>query len=88
VHYVAGRKQAELYLEMTNAILHAIARNEDGISFKELPQRVSELIPPEAKLKIGSIPWYTTTIKLDLETRGEIERIPGSKPQRLRRIHN
>jgi len=32
----------------------------------------------------GSIGWYTTTVKLDLETRGEIERVPGSKPQRIR----
>ncbi|MBL8130883.1 MAG: hypothetical protein JNL42_03425 [Anaerolineae bacterium] len=31
----------------------------------------------------GSIGWYTTTIKLDLEARGEIERF-GSSPQRLR----
>ncbi len=32
----------------------------------------------------GSIPWYTTTVKLDLEARGMIERIPGTKPQLLR----
>ncbi|MCK6579625.1 MAG: hypothetical protein L6Q98_16145 [Anaerolineae bacterium] len=31
----------------------------------------------------GSIGWYTTTIKLDLEARGEIERF-GKSPQRLR----
>ncbi|HLZ48388.1 MAG TPA: hypothetical protein VKR80_07030 [Candidatus Limnocylindria bacterium] len=27
--------------------------------------------------------WYTTAVKLDLEARGEIERIPRSSPQRL-----
>ncbi len=32
----------------------------------------------------GSIGWYTTTVKLDLEARGEIERLPGNGPQRLR----
>jgi hypothetical protein len=32
----------------------------------------------------GSINWYVTTVKLDLEARGEIERIPRSTPQRLR----
>ena len=34
----------------------------------------------------GSIPWYVTTVKLDLEARGLIERLPKSSPQRLRRI--
>lgn len=34
----------------------------------------------------GSVPWYVTTVKLDLEARGEIERVPGARPQRLRRV--
>lgn len=34
----------------------------------------------------GSIPWYVTTIKLDLEARHIIERIPGTSPQLLRLI--
>lgn len=32
----------------------------------------------------GSIGWYTTTVKLDLEARGEVERIPKRTPQVLR----
>ena len=32
----------------------------------------------------GSISWYVTTVKLDLEARGLIERVPRSRPQRLR----
>lgn len=34
----------------------------------------------------GSIPWYVTTVKLDLEARRLIERVPGSSPQRLRLV--
>lgn len=34
----------------------------------------------------GSVSWYVTTVKLDLEARGIIERIPGSRPQRLRLV--
>lgn len=34
----------------------------------------------------GSIGWYYTTVKLDLEARGIIERIPNSSPQRLRLV--
>jgi hypothetical protein len=32
----------------------------------------------------GSIPWYIVTVKLDLEARGEIERIPGTSPHLIR----
>lgn len=31
----------------------------------------------------GSVSWYVTTVKLDLEARGEIERLPGSGPQQV-----
>jgi hypothetical protein len=29
----------------------------------------------------GSILWYYTTVKLDMEARGEIRRVPNSRPQ-------
>lgn len=32
----------------------------------------------------GSMKWYAETVKLDLEARGEIERVPGRKYQRYR----
>ncbi len=32
----------------------------------------------------GSVGWYATTVKLDLEARGLIERMPGESPQVLR----
>jgi hypothetical protein len=32
----------------------------------------------------GSPMWYFTTVKLDLEARGNLERVPDSRPQRIR----
>jgi len=32
----------------------------------------------------GSVSWYFTTVKLDLEARGILERVPGERPQRIR----
>lgn len=29
----------------------------------------------------GSVMWYVTTVKLDLEARGLVKRVPGSRPQ-------
>ncbi len=34
----------------------------------------------------GSIPWYTETVKLDLEARGVLERVPGKGRHQLKRI--
>lgn len=31
----------------------------------------------------GSVMWYFTTVKLDMEARGEIRRVPKSNPQRV-----
>lgn len=32
----------------------------------------------------GSMPWYVTTVKLDLEARGAIERVPKTSPHQVR----
>ncbi len=36
----------------------------------------------------GSISWYYTTVKLDLEARGMIRRIPGSRPQMIELVQH
>jgi hypothetical protein len=63
------------------AILAALAENGGEISFKELTTAVAAHLPAPFE---GSLGWYTTTVKLDLEARGEIERLPGGSQQRLR----
>ena len=66
------------------AIVEALRANPD-ITFKELTQYV------HAKLEgrfDGSITWYVTTVKLDLEARGVLERTPRKSPQRLRLREN
>ncbi|MBK8026440.1 MAG: hypothetical protein IPK19_34895 [Chloroflexi bacterium] len=50
------------------------------LTFAELTAEVEDRLKDRFK---GSLGWYMTTIKLDLEARGEIERF-GSRPQRLR----
>lgn len=34
----------------------------------------------------GSIPWYVVTVKLDLEARGIIERVPKTSPHGVRLV--
>lgn len=64
------------------AILNVIEQ-EGEIPFKELPAAVEANLDAPFE---GSFNWYVTTIKLDLEARDLIERIPGSRPQRLRLV--
>lgn len=58
--------------------------NERGEeSFMNLGEEVKRRIGEEFE---GSVIWYYTTVKLDMEAKGEIERIPGMVPQRLRLV--
>jgi hypothetical protein len=66
------------------AIQAVIPSGEQGVEFRDLAALVEQKIDPGTLEKLGSVSWYTTTVKLDMEVRGEIERVPGSKPQRLR----
>ncbi len=68
------------------AILAVVPSDKYGLEFNELPQLVEAQISEDDLKRLGSVSWYTTTVKLDMEVKGEIERIPASKPQRLRLI--
>ncbi|MFT4416426.1 DUF6958 family protein [Fredinandcohnia humi] len=55
--------------------------DERGIlTFNELMSEVVHRLTPSFE---GSPSWYCTAVKLDLEARGIIERIEGSKPQKI-----
>ena len=71
----------EKYTRIKAAILQVID-TQGQVHFKDLPHRVEQQLVDPFK---GSISWYITTVKLDLEARGILERIPGSRPQQLRR---
>jgi hypothetical protein len=51
------------------------------MTFTELERTVSGQLAGNFD---GSIAWYVTTVKLDLEARHIIERVPNSSPQQLR----
>lgn len=68
-----------------DAVLTVVPKNTTGVEFQALPNLVAKKLSAADRKKLGSVEWYTTTVKLDLEVKKEIERIPGSSPQRLRR---
>jgi hypothetical protein len=47
--------------------------------------KLSRAVETEVNGKFeGSVTWYVTTVKLDLEARGEVKRVPNSRPQLVR----
>ena len=67
------------YDTIRNTILDLLQEN-DAMTFTGLTEEVRGRLEGTFA---GSISWYVTTVKLDLEARGEIARVPKSSPQRL-----
>ena len=68
------------YDAMRGSILEALSEREPQ-TFRALQAAVEERLAENFE---GSVGWYFTTVKLDLEAREVIERVPGSSPQELR----
>ncbi|HJL18561.1 MAG TPA: hypothetical protein RMH99_23070 [Sandaracinaceae bacterium LLY-WYZ-13_1] len=79
-----GTIAADKYEAMKAALLRVIPDDEAGVPFRGLADRVRPHLPAEV-FAGASVGWYTTTVKLDLEARGLIERVPKRRPQHLRR---
>lgn len=73
------------YDAIQKAILEVVPPDGDGVAFKDLASKVKDHLSPELRKNVGSIPWYTVTVKLDMEVRGLIERVEGRGLQRIRR---
>jgi hypothetical protein len=70
----------EKYEVIRKAILSALDKQRE-ISFMNLSRAVEKQVNGNFE---GSVNWYVTTVKLDLEARGVIKRVPNSRPQLLR----
>ena len=67
----------EKYDVIRNAILCVLQTQ------KEMPfMKLSRAVEKEGNGNFdGSVMWYVTTVKLDMEARGEIKRVQNSRPQ-------
>jgi hypothetical protein len=75
------RAHYEAYRE---GLLKIIPATSEGILFNDLPREIGPFVPFEV-LRVTKCGWWVTCVKLDLEARGLIERVPGARPQRVRR---
>ena len=67
--------------EVIKAAILEVLKAAPEVSFSELRVAVRTLLGDTFP---GSVSWYVTTVKLDLEAQGLIERVPGKKSQHLR----
>ncbi|MFK7921230.1 MAG: hypothetical protein AB8H47_04700 [Bacteroidia bacterium] len=68
------------YEQMRSAIVD-IVKEKDTIGFSEMGDLLTSRLKDNFN---GSIMWYYTTVKLDLEARGEIERFKQKGKQMIR----
>ncbi len=67
----------EKYEIICEAIL-TVLRAQKEITFMNLSRAVEKEVNGNFE---GSVTWYVTTVKLDLEARGLVKRVPNSRPQ-------
>lgn len=71
------RIEKDKYEMMRESILLNL-KQLGAVTFTELSAVVEDQLSGRFD---GSVMWYFTTVKLDLEARGELRRVPKSKPQ-------
>lgn len=72
----------EKYEIIHKAILSTLRQHKE-MPFMKLSREVEKAINGEFN---GSVTWYVTTVKLDMEARGEVKRVPHSRPQLVKLI--
>jgi hypothetical protein len=70
----------EKYEVIRNAILCVLQKQKE-MTFMNLSRAVEKEVNGNF---VGSVTWYVTAVKLDMEARGEIKRVPHSRPQLVR----
>jgi hypothetical protein len=72
----------EKYEIIRKAIL-CVLETEKEITFMNLSRAVEKEVHGNFE---GSVTWYVTTVKLDLEARGQIKRVTNSRPQLVKLV--
>tara|TARA_R110002111_G_scaffold4048_3_gene23345 strand:+ start:143 stop:433 length:291 start_codon:yes stop_codon:yes gene_type:complete len=79
-----GKKGVNILVSKYNVIRAFILKTleeRNEISYKELNELAIATLKDSFD---GSVPWYLVSVKLDLEARKLIERIPGTSPHFVR----
>jgi hypothetical protein len=75
----------EKYRLVRDAMLECLRPTGSGDTLEELVRRIALMVPFQHFPSIASIRWYTLVVRIDLEARGLIRRIPRTRPLRFLR---
>ncbi|MEJ6392869.1 hypothetical protein V8J82_06370 [Gymnodinialimonas sp. 2305UL16-5] len=69
---------------LRGAILDVLRRaGKDGVLNKDLRDAVAAELSNDDLTRLGKLGWHVVTVKLELEVRGEITRMPVKGPLRI-----
>lgn len=68
------------YDVVADYILNTVGK-QPNITYEELSQKANAELSDAFD---GKVTWYVVSVKLDLEARGKIERVPKTSPHQLR----
>ncbi|MEL6586863.1 MAG: hypothetical protein AAFY65_09230 [Pseudomonadota bacterium] len=63
-----------------------VALEKGPLPAKTIAKAAGAYLSDTDRAALGSLGWHMTTVRLELEMRGEIERMPGVKPLTLRSV--
>ena len=69
--------------DVVSKAIKTILRRERSVAFKELPALVQKILTKEEIENLGSLGWHVTTVKLEMEVRGDIVRLEGKGPHSI-----
>ncbi len=64
-------------------LLAMVPASQPGIPTRQIPALIKTRLRPKELEALGSVHWHVTKVKLELEVRGELERLQNVSPQRL-----
>lgn len=71
--------------DAVSAAIEAVLKDAgpDGMLNKDLRDAVGARMRPDDLAKLGKLGWHVVTVKLEMEVRGEVVRLPGKGPMRI-----
>ena len=63
-----------------------VSAGRRGATLDELIEEAPRFLSEDERAELGSVPWHVTTVKLDLEVKGELARLDGATPLRHVRV--
>jgi hypothetical protein len=80
------RVNPERYAAMSDALLKVLPADGPGLTWPEIVDAVASHVPEDLFPELKTVRWYSICVRLDLETKGLVERLREKNRLRFRRV--